>query len=125
MSNYQDYLSSSKWQKKRKDFLESRAEPNKCLMCKCYGPVDIHHNTYKNVGDENRGDLSQLCRECHELLHSHCQINNKEKNRIPKKLGKKWTDKCNRDKLWDLRDRNPQKFKRLALKYLSYMIKLN
>ena len=30
----------------------------------------LHHITYKNLGDEKDGDLKILCLDCHRLVHS-------------------------------------------------------
>jgi 5-methylcytosine-specific restriction endonuclease McrA len=33
------------------------------------GPLDVHHNTYQNYGNERPQDLVVLCRSCHEQIH--------------------------------------------------------
>jgi len=32
-------------------------------------PLDVHHNTYQNYGDERPEDLVVLCRSCHQNFH--------------------------------------------------------
>lgn len=65
---YKDvYLKSPHWQKLRKIVLENA--DYKCQVCGESKPLDIHHNTYGNLGHEKISDLIALCKHCHKLYH--------------------------------------------------------
>lgn len=65
---YKEYLESDHWQDIRSKALE-RAD-NKCQLCSSKINLNVHHNTYKNRGNENLTDLVVLCRECHAKFHN-------------------------------------------------------
>lgn len=65
--DYLDYLQSSKWQEKRIE----RLKMDNFRCCRCGSPhdVQVHHLTYKNIGNENvYEDLITLCDSCHESI---------------------------------------------------------
>lgn len=64
---YQEYLSSYEWRIIRKNVLE--IDNFKCVSCNSKSNLHIHHITYKNVGNENTGDLLTLCSLCHKIIH--------------------------------------------------------
>lgn len=66
--NYEQYLLSEKWQRRRRAVLErSRGQ---CEWC-CERPIaEIHHLTYERLGDEKLSDLAGLCSDCHTWAHS-------------------------------------------------------
>ena len=65
--NYQEYLKSDTWQRKRKAVL--KRDNYLCKHCQKKKAQDVHHKTYDNVGREPLSDLVSLCRECHEKQH--------------------------------------------------------
>ena len=66
---YLAYLGSLAWKKKREERLA--IDNGKCQGCLLSGFMDIHHKTYRNIGDENvKEDLVTLCRNCHTTTHS-------------------------------------------------------
>lgn len=65
---YKEYLKSDHWQDIRTQALE-RAD-NKCQLCSSKINLNVHHNTYKNRGNEKLTDLVVLCRECHAKFHN-------------------------------------------------------
>jgi len=76
---YYDYIKSEKWQQKRKDFYSSKMFKHlkgsgkwNCYCCECNNkPLDLHHRTYKRLGNENIAvDLIPVCRECHNEIHT-------------------------------------------------------
>jgi|SRR5262245_29505257 len=69
---YDQYLLTSEWQEKRRQALE-RAD---CRCQLCYSPdqLNVHHRTYKRRGNEDIGDLTVLCRVCHERFHDRMPI---------------------------------------------------
>lgn len=67
-AEYKAYLASPLWQEKRKVALE-RAE-HRCQLCNRTKQLDVHHRTYERFGGEELpGDLTVLCRGCHEHFH--------------------------------------------------------
>lgn len=66
--NYDKYLQTDHWKKIRKKALEKA--DNKCQLCSSKEILQVHHNTYENVGNEKLTDLVVLCRECHSNFHN-------------------------------------------------------
>ena len=77
--NYYNYIQSDKWQEKRKQYYSSKMNKLfsmksvwKCICCLKSGiPLDLHHRTYKRLGNEKLSDLVTVCRKCHEMIHEH------------------------------------------------------
>ena len=67
--NYKAYLHSKDWKKKRAKVLYR--DGNKCVLCKTENRLEVHHITYKNLGDEPLIDLVTLCRSCHQNVHDN------------------------------------------------------
>jgi 5-methylcytosine-specific restriction endonuclease McrA len=70
--NYQDYLQTEHWQQTRERALD-RAEHH-CQICHCIERLEVHHNTYTNLGHERDADLVVLCDRCHELFHDSKKV---------------------------------------------------
>lgn len=67
---YADYLQTDHWKELRKEKLKEAG--NRCQVCGNgwrQGPLNVHHNTYRNRGREFLSDLLVLCRGCHEIYH--------------------------------------------------------
>ena len=67
MIKYKDYINSDEWKEKSKLFL--RKNPT-CQICLKYRAEDVHHLTYKNLGNEQKGELMALCSRCHRNIHN-------------------------------------------------------
>lgn len=72
---YEEYLRSPKWKAIAKRRFE--IDNYTCQMCKGKGtpnnPLEIHHLSYKHLGNEQDRiyeDLVCLCHTCHKLLHN-------------------------------------------------------
>jgi len=65
---YNDYIKSSAWRAKKRKYRASKL-PQNCLVCNSK-KVDLHHRTYKRLGNEWLNDLVPLCREHHQEAHS-------------------------------------------------------
>jgi 5-methylcytosine-specific restriction endonuclease McrA len=66
---YAEYIRSEAWQEVRRRFWASKL-PKECYCCgREDGPMDLHHRTYKNLGNERLMDLVPLCRDCHLTVH--------------------------------------------------------
>lgn len=67
--NYNDYISSEEWFKKRK--LALKFHGKSCKKCGTSKRLHVHHMTYVNFKNENiETDLTVLCKKCHEKYHS-------------------------------------------------------
>lgn len=69
---YKQYIQSEGWQKVRQRYFKSKLWKQlnkKCYACKKESKVDLHHKTYKCLGNESLNYLLPLCRSCHELVH--------------------------------------------------------
>lgn len=64
---YKEYLETDHWKSKRKRALK-RAN-YKCQLCSSKESLQVHHNTYKNRGNEKDEDLIVLCENCHSKYH--------------------------------------------------------
>jgi hypothetical protein len=69
---YGRYLETSHWWAVREEALERAG--NRCQVCNQQTRLQVHHRTYVNRGDEQHGDVIVLCRDCHELFHTHREI---------------------------------------------------
>lgn len=67
MIKYKDYINSDEWKYKSGLFL--RKNPT-CQICLKYRSENAHHLTYKNLGNEQKGDLMALCTRCHKNIHN-------------------------------------------------------
>ena len=60
------YLQSAKWQRMRSFKLTMNP------VCECCGfgtTLEVHHITYKRLGNERPEDLAVVCRTCHQSIH--------------------------------------------------------
>lgn len=70
LTDYKDYLKTYDWNETRKIILK---EANyKCQLCGAREVrLNVHHNTYENIGNEHREDLVVLCDDCHKKFHNY------------------------------------------------------
>lgn len=72
-TEYREYLASSDWQERRRDFLLENSRCAKCEIPRWLAEIaydqdlNVHHLSYANLGDEDWDDLQALCRRCHEM----------------------------------------------------------
>lgn len=66
---YAAYLESPEWEAKRALALE-RAR-HWCEDCSERRATQVHHRSYRNVGDEQPHELVAICAPCHEARHPH------------------------------------------------------
>ena len=64
---YKDYLKSKEWATIRIELFTIRGK--NCERCNSNKNLQIHHKTYKNIFNEEPGDLEILCGGCHEAEH--------------------------------------------------------
>jgi hypothetical protein len=58
-----DYLRTREWEDKRREAL--RRARKRCQLCNSPESLEVHHRTYKRLGDEWASDLTVLCSTCH------------------------------------------------------------
>ena len=63
---YGEYLRSPQWQARRQ--LRLQLDKSTCQDCGLPA-TDVHHLTYRNVGNESPADLVSLCHDCHLRRH--------------------------------------------------------
>ena len=65
---YTAYLHSKHWKKVRSVALQKAGY--KCQACSTKDTIlDVHHNSYDRLGNEDPSDLIVLCRSCHAKVH--------------------------------------------------------
>lgn len=72
---YNKYLDSDEWKSKRariliRDEYKCTAKRRECTKY----ATEVHHLTYKNVGNEPLEDLTSLCHNCHEQITNESRI---------------------------------------------------
>jgi 5-methylcytosine-specific restriction endonuclease McrA len=80
--NYEEYLRSPKWRRKRKDRLQ--IDGHACQKCGATSKqyrLEVHHLTYERLSDERMEDLQTLCVLCHPFETSE-QRRKKYANRV-------------------------------------------
>lgn len=69
-AGYYDYIQSEAWAAVKRRYWASK-KPKCCYVCgEAGGRLDLHHKTYKNLGNERLMDLVLVHRECHDLIHA-------------------------------------------------------
>lgn len=66
---YRDYLETTHWRETRARAIERAG--HKCQVCGARESLDAHHNDYSRLGGELMTDLVVLCRDCHDVFHTH------------------------------------------------------
>lgn len=64
---YKEYIVSETWKEKRKEALHF--SDDRCQICYSCEDLEVHHRTYKRLGDEMLSDLTVLCDRCHNIFH--------------------------------------------------------
>ena len=67
-ADYAAYIRSSAWAKVKRRYRASKL-PQHCAVCGD-AKVDLHHRTYKRLGNERLTDLIPLCRPHHGDVHA-------------------------------------------------------
>lgn len=81
---YPKYLKTRHWKQKRIEFFNSKYSTGHCVFCK-NKKVQLHHKTYKNIGNEKLKDLVEVCRRHHKAIHENGLKLSKRKKRKKKK----------------------------------------
>lgn len=89
--DYNTYILSPEWQSVRRSRL--RTDNYTCQECYRKHDLQVHHLTYKRLGDERIEDLITLCVRCHnnaEELKAQVEIGEKAVLRQTKITQKEW-----------------------------------
>lgn len=66
---YDQYIHSAAWRRKRRKAL--KRDGYQCQYCGKYNcRLEVHHLSYKNLGNEHLNDLITLCSTCHQKIHN-------------------------------------------------------
>jgi len=65
--DYKEYLLSKKWSWYRIKIL--KRDNFQCSECESKENLNVHHLTYRNLGNEQMKDLITLCNKCHKKAH--------------------------------------------------------
>jgi 5-methylcytosine-specific restriction endonuclease McrA len=79
-SAYIAYLNSPQWQQRRDEVLEDADYT--CEQCGRSRPevtLEVHHESYENLGREEEWDLTVLCSECHEEADAERRASTEER----------------------------------------------
>lgn len=67
---YAEYLASGHWKSLRERFWASRLHRRCCYACGASAvPLEVHHKSYRRIGNEKLADLCLLCRGRHGETH--------------------------------------------------------
>lgn len=71
---YRDYLQTREWRLTKA--IVRRRFGGRCATCNSAKRlhVHVHHRTYERRGEEDIGDLTLLCGDCHGLFHAHRKL---------------------------------------------------
>jgi 5-methylcytosine-specific restriction endonuclease McrA len=72
--NYHKYIAGRRWRQNPTRLAELEAAGFRCRLCSDHGEdvaLEVHHRTYANLGREQPGDLTALCRRCHSVVTDH------------------------------------------------------
>lgn len=65
--NLQEYYQTPKWKKISLD--RKRHDGFRCVICADPGDLQVHHNCYDRLGNEDISDLATMCARCHKIFH--------------------------------------------------------
>jgi hypothetical protein len=64
---YRRTMQSTGWRRRRAQAI--RRAGHRCEECGARGPLDVHHLSYRHLGDERPYELTVLCPACHQAVH--------------------------------------------------------
>lgn len=79
-AGYHAYIRSPEWRAVRQRYRDSKL-PQACLVCG-EAMVELHHRTYKNLGNERLSDLVPLCRLHHQEVHFWAKVRGKRRGSL-------------------------------------------
>ena len=71
-SDYHEYINSYQWREKATMAKENAGQ--RCQVCNGDDRLEAHHRTYERLGFEEKGDITVLCRDCHQVFHDNRRL---------------------------------------------------
>lgn len=69
---YKQYMQSKEWKSRRLQALER--DDYRCRVCNSTLRLEVHHRTYKRLGDELSNDITTLCKLCHDIFTEYGRL---------------------------------------------------
>lgn len=66
--DYHTYIHSPDWEDRKRRYYETH--PKRCVICLTYKHIDLHHLSYRNLGNEQDEELVAVCRFHHDMFHA-------------------------------------------------------
>lgn len=76
---YKSYIHSKEWLNRKTILYEKFGR--ECMACDSNKNLNVHHSSYRNLGNEADDELVVLCKSCHEEYH---ELNGVQANMIIK-----------------------------------------
>ena len=70
--SYREYIVSPEW--RRRSAIKKKSVNHSCQVCNSSKDLQVHHRTYKNMGNERDNDLTVLCKPCHTMFHTSREL---------------------------------------------------
>lgn len=81
--DYPSYLRSKHWKDVKRRYYSKYGYY--CKSCNWKRNLQLHHRTYKNIGNERLTDLESLCVKCHRMEHGLIKLSQPLKRNKRKK----------------------------------------
>jgi hypothetical protein len=91
---YYEYLKTEHWKNLRSRF--GKRYGFRCYICDSSEDLNLHHKTYKRIGNESLQDMIWLCEYHHHLSHNFLFFNKSSKTNlwtVAKKVKKQYLKK--------------------------------
>ena len=72
VDDYHEYIKSDEWWEKA-TMAKWRAG-ERCQVCNGTYRLEAHHRSYERWGHEDKGDITVLCRDCHQVFHDNGRL---------------------------------------------------
>lgn len=93
---YREYLSSSRWRRKRDAALKLAGHQcQRCGLSRWAVRLEVHHKTYDNFKHESFADLEVLCADCHKQadLERRSRVHQEQTNALDNARFRGWARK--------------------------------
>jgi hypothetical protein len=67
--SYSEYLKTPHWKDVRKRYWNCKLHRRTCYACGSNDNLQVHHKSYRRIGNEHLNDLCLLCDNCHRETH--------------------------------------------------------
>lgn len=121
MSYRTEYLMSEHWREVKRRFKLSGLYHRRCECCLSQSvPLDIHHKTYKRLGNERLNDLIALCPICHAAAHLIHDSNRRDGLwTVVRGMTRKWKKFATKRGFYELHRNDPMRYARRLAAFFS------